>query len=472
MQELAIASEPLVVCGSKTIAWSYLALVIVNARTQEEDDVHSRINELLGLITFLWSFWIDLLWKESFYKAPQRQWVEELPESWPRDVLETLLTILEQNSRVVIRAQAGAIASIMIWRLLHNLRPLDTLWLLLPTFLLGATLLLTPAATDEGWPQRQRDGIAKMLNLNRKRHATKPKDKVFALYGVLRAFGVPLEHPDYSGSLEEVYRMFTVKMTLWIGSLQFLIEAGESELANSPSWVPDWRKELQRPMGGRAASTSTPNFRFVEQGRGIETTAIMIGSVANLLLENLALRRQRSKPSAQSGTQGIVHPDDLADMIDWLHTVDTKEDFSVAAFEILHSVNEFLMYTPESLRTIFKHFYTTCIQKGEAYDIKLDECVAKIRNDHEMSRYFHRLVHSIASKRVFFRTDTGHFGAGPVSIQPGDSVALVAGLGCPLILRSTVGGRYRVIGAGYIHGMMYGEFWPESRDKLQEIVLI
>ena len=481
MQELVVAKEPLVLCGSKAISWNSLVHVIMNARTNEELDVDTPIHEILAMVRCLHSFWLDLWSKDSFYIAPQRQWVEALPDSWHRYALNTVLGVLERRSRVLVRVQAGIIASIIVSRMLQNQRPLDTAWLLLPIFSLGSTILLTPMRTDESWPQRVRDGMVTMLSLHRQRHATEPKDKVFSLHGVLHALGVPLQPAEYSRPLEEVYRTFTVQMILWLGSLNLLIEAGESGLVDSPSWVPDWRKELQRPIMRETASTSEPSFGFVEQDRVVETAALIIDSVETVMLEDLCLRRQYTYTESLDGSQQpqAAHADDVVDIVDWLHTADTTQGL-VAAFPILHSVNEFLMYDdyesglPKALFLRLLAIVARLLSNEDAAvrASLAEECVIRIRCDAEVSRYFHRLLLSIVGKRVFLKTSDGRLGSGPVSMRAGDSVALVAGLGCPMILRSIGKDRYRVIGATYVYGTMYGECWPAPALEVSKIFLV
>lgn len=56
----------------------------------------------------------------------------------------------------------------------------------------------------------------------------------------------------------------------------------------------------------------------------------------------------------------------------------------------------------------------------------------------------------------------------------GDVIAIVGNLGMPL-LRRPVEGEYRLLTHVYVHGIMYGEAWPErekEEDELEEIVLV
>jgi len=73
---------------------------------------------------------------------------------------------------------------------------------------------------------------------------------------------------------------------------------------------------------------------------------------------------------------------------------------------------------------------------------------------------FQILQLQFSNDRVFFTTEKGYFGTAPdrlsTTVEPGDVIAIVAGLRVPLILRR-FGLWYSVIGQGYLHGVMHGE---------------
>jgi hypothetical protein len=58
--------------------------------------------------------------------------------------------------------------------------------------------------------------------------------------------------------------------------------------------------------------------------------------------------------------------------------------------------------------------------------------------------------------RTFFATDTGFVGIGSKRVQKGDVVAILNGGDMPFVLRPD-GPFHRLIGAAYVHGIMYGE---------------
>lgn len=89
--------------------------------------------------------------------------------------------------------------------------------------------------------------------------------------------------------------------------------------------------------------------------------------------------------------------------------------------------------------------------------------------------HFHSRAMAILQNKCFFFTEHCYFGTAadplPVSIEPGDRIAIIQGLDIPLALRPVEGG-YRLLTHVYVHGIMYGEAWPQSEDNLEEIILL
>jgi hypothetical protein len=72
----------------------------------------------------------------------------------------------------------------------------------------------------------------------------------------------------------------------------------------------------------------------------------------------------------------------------------------------------------------------------------------------------------IAGRRVVC-TRKGHLGLVVPGARVGDSIGIFQGGKTPLIMRATGVGTWRILGDGYIHGIMNGEVWDES--KCEEI---
>jgi hypothetical protein len=77
------------------------------------------------------------------------------------------------------------------------------------------------------------------------RRATNSKDLAFGLEAVLSILMKrDLPPPDYSKSLSDIYREFTVHLFEATGALYPLLPAALTEYSGQPSWVPDWQADL------------------------------------------------------------------------------------------------------------------------------------------------------------------------------------------------------------------------------------
>ncbi|KAI9163795.1 Heterokaryon incompatibility protein [Paramyrothecium foliicola] len=83
--------------------------------------------------------------------------------------------------------------------------------------------------------------IVVMLLFCRPRRATDPKDKAYALYGLLQALNVELPKPDYRKSLSAIYAELTTVAIKHDKSLRVLFHvSSDHRRSGLPSWVPDW----------------------------------------------------------------------------------------------------------------------------------------------------------------------------------------------------------------------------------------
>jgi hypothetical protein len=64
---------------------------------------------------------------------------------------------------------------------------------------------------------------------------------------------------------------------------------------------------------------------------------------------------------------------------------------------------------------------------------------------------------SMFEKRRFFITANGRMAIGPQTVRAGDRVFLLKESGYPFLLRPSGNARYKVVGACYVNGIMYGE---------------
>jgi hypothetical protein len=80
-----------------------------------------------------------------------------------------------------------------------------------------------------------------ILTNARKKKSSDPKDKIFALHGVLEELEVPFPAPDYRKSVEQVYRESVIATINYDRNLYCLYHAPSDHRRDGlASWVPDW----------------------------------------------------------------------------------------------------------------------------------------------------------------------------------------------------------------------------------------
>ncbi len=80
-------------------------------------------------------------------------------------------------------------------------------------------------------------------------------------------------------------------------------------------------------------------------------------------------------------------------------------------------------------------------------------------------------IHSACSGRHLFRTSAGRLGMGHSTLKVDDQVWLLAGSKSPVLLRPTGKGRFEFIGEAYVDGLMFGEAWPKTDERLVDVLL-
>ena len=92
------------------------------------------------------------------------------------------------------------------------------------------------------------------------------------------------------------------------------------------------------------------------------------------------------------------------------------------------------------------------------------------------ARFFHTHVKDCSLLKVFFLTENGYMGTAPYSVQQRDQIFLVSGLHVPLVLRPNVfpPNTFTLICSAFMQGLMYGEKWQEKgfADELEDIVIV
>jgi hypothetical protein len=108
----------------------------------------------------------------------------------------------------------------------------------------------------------------------RMKQATNPKDKVIGMYGLLKELHIPFPSPDYSLSVEEIFREATVASIKYDRKLHLLYQVpSDRRREGLASWVPDWGELGFHPSDMRYAALGG---QFAASGPGTSSWRISL----------------------------------------------------------------------------------------------------------------------------------------------------------------------------------------------------
>ncbi|KAF3044995.1 hypothetical protein E8E12_001349 [Didymella heteroderae] len=380
----------------------------------------------------------------------------------------------------------------------------------LTIYLVARRITGAKAILDDNPGDKQNSPLAfDILTGTRKKLAGNEKDKIIALYGLFTEMEIAMPKPDYSLSVEDIYRKATVAAMNYDRTLWILYHApSDKRRMTLASWVPDWAERGFEPSNGRygvlrdrfaASGASQPTFRFssdekalIIRGKIIDTIIYKAEPLPDMVPVALRIRAgDRSEDLQHTYMQTNHHT--IKILQSWISVStwsdyptgeDSKDALQRTLVQDLPEENG--KYTADGSFAAWYHnmgLNDVEVTAGDFDQLSLDSQAVGNRSDSNLTMSFkmfgknpfHSFVTVSNSLKCFFYTANNYFGTAPdplpESMHAGDIIALVSGLEMPLVLRP-VGIGYRLITHIYIHGVMYGELWPEADGVLEDITLI
>lgn len=320
----------------------------------------------------------------------------------------------------------------------------------------------------------------------RSRTAGEPRDKAYALYGVLAGVNCRLTTPDYSKTISSVYRDFLVDLLVWSPYLIFLLlDAASTSVADWPSWVPDWSRKdsltwlSQDYFSGSSKVNATPQsipYVIVDESRltlhGILADRIEFSS------GDLGIPDQDTQASEAGDDEALTTSKEERCMhllLRWVIAFKT----CARVISANHSIPRAIFDALEGRETVrndtwqphFNAWYDTIrnidsgTESNSSVSALVRDALERITADSDAHTYLTRCVESIVEKRSLFVTHLGYVGSGRLSVRCGDHISLIAGVPAPLVLRDSFdeGDHKHVVGAAVVIGMMNGEVWKNGQ---------
>lgn len=388
----------------------------------------------------------------------------------------------------------------------------------LVTYLMVRRFSFAKAILDDNPGNVKNDPLMFSILINtRKKMASNEKDKIIALYGLFAELDIPFPKPDYTMSVEDIYRQATAAAIDYDKNLYILYHVPSDKRRRTlASWVPDWAEPGFEPKDPRygilrdrfaASGPGEPIWSFSDSKKSLVLRGRVVDTVifkAEPLPDSAPILKMLQPGQSPNNTQGLYlhHNHVVAKLLrSWVEiskwtdypTGETSREalqrtlvqdnpYDVAKLSENNIFgNWYDNMSAADIRLVAKEAQRMSLQEASH---SLDEAPHQQKADYlDMQsdftlfgcNRFHQFATLACAQKCFFYTEKNYFGTSPdplpESMQAGDMIAVVSGLEMPLLLRPFNGG-YKLITHVYVHGMMYGEHWPGEQDQLDDIVLV
>ncbi|KAH7407174.1 heterokaryon incompatibility protein-domain-containing protein [Cadophora sp. MPI-SDFR-AT-0126] len=309
---------------------------------------------------------------------------------------------------------------------------------------------------------------------------TDSRDVVYSLLGLggdVDQYGDSLI-PDYSLSVEEVFKRFVIGCFVEKGSLYPLSvpytppHYGAMDL---PSWVPDFthleatnpliRMRMGNGLPFHAGSDLRPRVRVSEGGNLlfawgkivdiVKETAPPLDEVHSVDTERLS--------AAEIGVHRVKKWLDFRkNLVSYDDIIQDEEGrfeafWRTMIFNLTASADRAPPEYAEYFKAFMDHFFRSETIVPEAQE-PLRSQLLQIET----------AVNSRAEGWRMFTTENSRLGQGLRSVQRGDTICVLDGGELPYVVRRVEMGHYRFIGSCYLHGLMNGEAYNHDASELTE----
>jgi hypothetical protein len=360
--------------------------------------------------------------------------------------------------------------------------------------------------------------LATLMHASRFARQTEPRDKVYAMLGLMDPALRDLVRPDYSATILEVYRQFVRSTIRFSGKLEMIYQGAFMTARNSafPSWVPDWRlssdfEALPPSQANKPRAACDSRHDYLAEEDSSDPNRLTCRGFRVDVVHGLGCSdwphdaHNRALPSSDKGAGASPSPygsddavrdalletlhlgrltfvwPDIADLLRALPWFDAKGEKRRLRY------NDKLIQNTSMFRAI------TCFEQCNG---------AMLIAGKPMASYFppppagdcniplglgggagegigmtlEALIAILFIQRLA-TTAGGYLGMVPKRAQAGDQIFVLLGCDVPLLLRPSPGddGTYRLIGDCYVPGIMKGEAmeWLGSgRCELETVILV
>ncbi|MCJ1243494.1 hypothetical protein MMC30_000691 [Trapelia coarctata] len=342
----------------------------------------------------------------------------------------------------------------------------------------------------------QRPNLYRLLHFSRTALSTDPRDKIYGLLALMDTSLASLIKPDYTDTVENVYRSFALDTIKATGSLDIIRHSEPSTDSALPSWAPDWVIEP-----GNSALTIDDNA-FATSG-SFPASVQALADPQSISCKGFVI--DRFDGMGCRWTSGWS-PDSVVPSKGRSNPYSTFEDVREAIWKSMVACHRLpsepldadygsLLATPVlAAADLPKHSPIKDIVGSNVFDW----CVRFLKGNADfqvagrrMEEYLWKDVEPEKIDAVHLRdalmqrdrvnlgrrlvtTERGYVGMALETVERADVVAVLLGCSTPMVLRQVQGDsgylRWKVVGECYLHGIMNGEAMGWGL-KTQDIVL-
>lgn len=356
-----------------------------------------------------------------------------------------------------------------------------------------------------------------------------PRDKVFAVQGLLSALGVTLPDADYTKPLSIIYLDAYKALIMHQGQFGILDELNRCCLVQTtpglPSWVPhvfgDHKPNTPTPMPLK--EFQEPRFRFSEDGLRLHVSGIQIDTVAcvsesiigSFSAENASRLPQDVRAKICAGIASHINLATelygIRTIVRWVKFAVSHEPVSVTG-EVMKVLYSCLLlgsipdaYLRKQSYRDFSRWIELLIQDSQQarcleaigegigrqsnwYASLIESCRKEQETDHLTAMEEFRILQLISLDTgssewqdsigrlgfmTLLKTASGKLGIGAFPIQADDLVVYISGNTTPLCLRPDASNHeYKIVAPVYVHDMIGDSAWDENCERYRQYTII
>jgi hypothetical protein len=279
-----------------------------------------------------------------------------------------------------------------------------------------------------------------LFNIASNRKCSDPRDRVFAMLGLLPPALVEHIKVLYELPVNEVYMQAFLATVRCTRRLVLLDIANQDEAINDyPSWVPDFTKSSygRHSMGSisHASSASAAHVSF-KLPNELHVCGILQGEIKAISPTTASHAKSDYPHVAELVSMHLPHMTE-AECMDAYIWIVTQGNLS----------NQWLDCGEPSLKEAKLLLQQMLTDENVPMSLAHEYWLTRNMMEQQPGR--------------FFVTDVGLLGCGPPNVLPGDKICVALGYDYPISLRPMNSGdqstRYRLMGPVYIHGLMEGQ---------------